>query len=91
MGFENQLVCPYYQPALEFNSLTINKLQFSFSFHEPLTKALLHSLPARPAAVVDRGNDLERLDPLDETLQLQKTAVFTVWDPCRENRGVIII
>lgn len=36
-----------------------NKLPFHFSFHEPLTEALLHCLPATPAAIVDCRDDLE--------------------------------
>lgn len=56
-----------------------------FSFQEPLAEALLHSLPGGPAAIVDCGDDFERLEPLDETLQLQKAAVLAVWDSCEEN------
>ena len=65
-----------------------NKLPFRLSFHEPLTEAPLHGLPARPAADVDRGDDLERLEPLDEALQLREAAVLAVRDPCGGNRAM---
>ena len=68
-----------------------NKLLFNLSFCEPLTKALLHSLPASPVAIVDCRDDLKGLKPLDKTLHLQKAAVFTVWDSCQESRTIAII
>lgn len=55
---------------------------------EPLAETPLHGLPAAPAAHVDRGDDLERLEPLDEALQLQEAAVLAVWDSC-EKRKII--
>lgn len=56
---------------------------------EPLAETLLHGLPAVPAAHVDRGDDLARLEPLDEALQLQKAAVLAVWDSCAETQTII--
>lgn len=64
-----------------------HKLQFSFTFHEPLTKTLFHSFPASPAAIVDCRDDLEGLEPLDKTLQLQKAAVLAVRNSCKENQN----
>lgn len=37
---------------------SVNRLQFTLSFHEPITKILLHNLPAIPAPIVDCGDDL---------------------------------
>lgn len=62
------------------------ELQFGLSFREPLAEVLLHGLPAVPAAVVHRGDDLQGPKPLDETLHLQKAAVLTVRDACREKQ-----
>lgn len=73
------------------HSLLVNKSLFSFTFCEPLTKALVHSFPARPAAIVDRGDDLHGPEPLHKTLHLQKAAVFAVWDSCQESTGTVII
>lgn len=47
----------------------------------PFTKDPLHSSSALPAAIVDGGDDLERLQPLDKALHLHKAAVLTVRDP----------
>lgn len=59
---------------------------FGLSLGEPLAKALLHGLPAVPAANVDCRDDLERLKPLDEPFQLQKAAVLAVRDACEDSR-----
>ena len=67
---------------LRIQFLLMHKLPFSFRLHFPLTKVLLHGLPAGPAADVDCGNDLEGLEPLDKTLHLQKAAVLAVRDSC---------
>lgn len=66
------------------HSFLVTMLQFGFGFHDPLTEALLHSLPASPASIVDRWDDLERLEPLDKPLHLQKAAVLAVWDSCQK-------
>lgn len=62
------------------------KSPFGFFFREPLAEAPLHGLPARPAAIVDGGDDLEGPQPLDEALYLQIAAVFTVGDSCQETK-----
>lgn len=68
------------------HSFLATMLQFGFGFHDPLTEALLHSLPASPASIVDRWDDLERLEPLDKPLHLQKAAVLAVWDSCKKTK-----
>lgn len=65
---------------------TKKKSPFGFFFREPLAEAPLHGLPARPAAIVDGGDDLEGPQPLDEALYLQIAAVFTVGDSCQETK-----
>lgn len=74
---------PYHHNLQMKSSTADHKLQFSFSFHDPVTENLLHSLPARPAANIDRRDDLEGLDPLDKSFQFQEAAVFAVRDSCQ--------
>lgn len=50
---------------------------------EPLAKVLLHGLSGGPAAVVHRGDDPVRAQPLHKTLQLRKAAVLAVRNPWR--------
>lgn len=66
------------------SQLSPKRLPFGPGAGEPLAETPLHGLPAVPAAHVDRGDDLERLEPLDEALQLQEAAVLAVWDSCEE-------
>lgn len=60
--------------------VSLKRSPFDLGVGEPLAETPLHGLPAGPAADVDRGDDLKRLEPLDEALQLQEAAVFAVWD-----------
>lgn len=56
---------------------------------KPLAETTLHGLPAVPAAHVDRGDDLERAEPLDKALKLQEAAVLAVRDSCEERQKMI--